>query len=107
MIYNGCDHLKPLLEALITAGNSVDSHPNATGPFRPSQGGMYCPLTEPIDFDVIADVLPEPGVTFHPDDDSIFCRLCWLPIYGGEHARRSIAAWEQATGKQYQPNAGR
>ena len=100
VIYNGCEHLKPVLETLLAAGNSVVPHPMATGPFRPSQGRMYCPLTKPIDFGAIADAPRGPEVTFHPDDDSIFCRPCWLPIYGGENLRRSHEAWARATGRR-------
>jgi len=105
--YNGCDHLEPVLEALLAAGNRVDPHPQVTGPFRPSQGGMYCPLIDAIDFAVIADIPRVPDVAFDPDDDAIFCHSCWLPIYGGENLRRSREAWERATGKPFQPNTDR
>jgi hypothetical protein len=91
-VYNGCEHLRPVLEALISTGNSVRPHPNAVGAFRPSQAGMYCPLNRPIDFAVLAKIPVSPVVTFHPDDDSIFCGPCWLPIYGGANQPRTVEA---------------
>lgn len=76
-------HLLPFVEALIAAGNSLKPHPATSEPFRPSQGGYYCPLTRPIDFDVVRHLAGNAKVHLVEDEDYIWCEHCWAEIHGG------------------------
>ena len=84
------EHLLPLVKALLAAGNRLQPHPATDQPFRPSQGGPYCPLVDPIDFDVVRDLPRRAEVQLDEDIDAIFCRHCWTVIYGGAHVPETV-----------------
>jgi hypothetical protein len=92
-------HLLPFVTALVAAGNSIEPHPATSEPFRPSQGGYYCPLTEPIDFTAVQDIPRNAKVHFVEDEDYIWCEHCWSAIFGGRHRAKSYVDYLSATGR--------
>ena len=83
----GHRHLLPLVDALLAAGNALEPHPATHEPFRPSQGGYYCQLAKPIDFDVVRDLALSEMVHLVEHADYIWCEHCWAEIRGGGHKR--------------------
>lgn len=89
----GFECLAPFVEALVAAGNQVEPDLRTDAPFRPSQGGYYCPLRDPIDFEVVRSLPRGETIYFGEYDDSIFCGHCWSQILGGDHLRRIQEEW--------------
>jgi hypothetical protein len=79
------DHLKPLIQALVAAGNQVAWQGEDAGPFRMNPSGPYCQLSDPIDFAVARAASDNPEVVFFEELDFISCGHCWTTIYGGNH----------------------
>lgn len=96
----GFECLAPFVDALVAAGNQVVPHPQTDAPFRPSQGGYYCPLRDPIDFGVVETLPRDEKISFSEDGDSISCRHCWSQILGGNHLRRVQEEWQRARGRR-------
>ena len=88
-------HMSDLIEHLVRAGNSVRYHPSsATDPFWHQQGGPQCFLTRPIDFAVVEAVPGRPAdLVLAPDNDLIFCRLCWTAITGPGYRPETV--WDR------------
>ncbi|MGC5017095.1 hypothetical protein [Micromonospora sp. DT47] len=78
-------HLLPLIDALLAAGNALEPHPATEEAFRPSQGGYYCQLAKPIDFQVLQGLPLGEKVHLVEQADYIWCEHCWAEIRGGGH----------------------
>jgi hypothetical protein len=73
-------HLELLVEALVAGGNGVET------PFSPSQGGMWCLMSQPLDESLCTRAaIDNPSITFDRVDDSLFCKHCWAVVYGSRH----------------------
>lgn len=88
---DGYEHLGPLVKALIAAGNDLVYE---GGLFQLSQGGPYCALARPINFEIARAVPSRTDVEFYEALDMITCRHCWAVIYGGRHMTAQNQAWQ-------------
>jgi hypothetical protein len=82
-------YLKPLVRALLAAGNEPSSPygghvPNTLGFYR-DKDGWRCDLRDPIDFDLIAAefALP-PSIELNRATNSITDRRTWIQISGNK-----------------------
>jgi hypothetical protein len=72
------ENLVPIVDALVAAGNTT-----VTRGFVNSQGGFYCQLAKPIDFDVVAREFELPAsISLAPEYDTILDKLSWVAIIG-------------------------
>jgi hypothetical protein len=73
-------HFGPLLDALISAGNTL-----VDGGFVPSQGGPVCYLRRPLDLSIVETfVSGDPDrLSYDRQTDTVHCRHCWGAVGGG------------------------
>lgn len=71
-------NLVPIVEALVSAGNEA-----SRGGFVNSQGGYYCSLAAPIDFELVRANFEFPkSIELSQEHDTILDKLSWVAIIG-------------------------
>jgi len=81
---DGFDHLIPLVNALIEAGNPL-AEGKGPGVFQLNQGGPCCVLDGPLHFEAVRDLPRRQEVFFDEPNDFIACSHCWALIRGGRY----------------------
>jgi hypothetical protein len=74
-----CSHLKPVLEFLVSKGNTY-----AKGPLETSKdGGRTRHMSGPIDFDAVEQWFDVPSfIKLAREHHGILCTRCWCDIVG-------------------------
>lgn len=81
--------LGPIVDLLVAAGNEA-----VHGGFINSQGGWYCLMKSPLNFDLVRSEIALPdGVELSPHRDEILDRRTWYAVVGpGALVRRDTRA---------------
>lgn len=76
----------------------------------PNQGGPYCRLERPINFEIARKYADKPEIIFNEELDHIACKHCWTTIYGGrggsDRVRHIVDACDEAEAPMRKIEAG-